>query len=52
LTHRLRCTGRGGKPPEGAMVKSYGAERSGKGVTRLRKGMDIGVERNLTADEV
>jgi len=45
LTHRLRCTGRGGKPPEGAVVKSYGAERSGKSVTRLHQGMDIGVER-------
>jgi len=45
LTHRLRYIGRGGKPPEGALVKSYGAERSGKCVTRLHKGMDIGVER-------
>ena len=52
MTHRLRCTGRGGKPPEGAVVKSYGAERSGKGVTRIHRGMDIGVERKWTADKV
>jgi len=29
-THRLRCTGKGGKPPKGAVVKSYGAERLGE----------------------
>jgi len=50
LTHRCRLTGGGIKPPEGAVVKSHGAERSGKGVTRLHHGMDIGVERKLTAD--
>jgi len=31
LTHRNRCTGKGFKPPKGAVVKSYGAERLGKG---------------------
>jgi hypothetical protein len=45
LTHRCRLTGEGIKPPEGAVVKSYGAERSGKVATRLRTGMDKGVER-------
>ena len=29
LTHRCRLTGGGIKPPEGALVKSQGAERSG-----------------------
>ena len=30
-THRSRLAGEGFKPPGGAVVKSYGAERSGKG---------------------
>jgi len=29
MTHRIRCTGRGSKPPKGAVVKSHGAERLG-----------------------
>jgi len=31
LTHRGRSTGKGFKPPKGAVVKSHGAERLGKG---------------------
>ncbi len=31
LTHRSRLTGGGFKPPKGALVKSHGAERLGKG---------------------
>jgi len=31
MTHRKRCTGEACKPPKGAVVKSYGAERLGKG---------------------
>ena len=31
LTHRGRSTGEGFKPPKGAVVKSHGAERLGKG---------------------
>jgi len=30
MTHRSRLTGDGIKPPKGAVVKSYGAERLGK----------------------
>ena len=30
MTHRSRLTGDGFKPPKGAVVKSYGAERLGK----------------------
>jgi len=30
-THQSRCTGNGIKPPKGAVVKSHGAERLGKG---------------------
>jgi len=30
LTHRCRLAGGGIKPPKGAVVKSYGAERLGK----------------------
>lgn len=33
LNHRCHLTGEGIKPPEGAVVKSYGAERSGKVAT-------------------
>ncbi len=29
------------KPPEGALVKSQGAERSGNHASRMRAGMDI-----------
>ncbi|MEA4936785.1 hypothetical protein SDC9_97682 [bioreactor metagenome] len=45
LTHRCRFTGEGIKPPKGAVVKSYGTEYLGKVATRLRTGMDNGVER-------
>lgn len=45
LTHRSHFTGEGIKPPKGAVVKSYGAERLGKVAPRLRTGMDNGVER-------
>jgi len=31
LTHRSRLTGDGFKPPKGALVKSQGIERLGKG---------------------
>jgi len=31
LNLRFHCTGRGSKPPKGAVVKSHGAERLGKG---------------------
>ena len=31
MTHRSRLTGGDFKPPKGAVVKSYGAERLGKG---------------------
>ena len=31
MTHRSRLSGEGFKPPKGAVVKSYGAERLGKG---------------------
>jgi len=31
MTHRSRLTGDGFKPPKGAVVKSCGAERLGKG---------------------
>lgn len=34
---RSRHTGGGCKPPQGASVKSRGAERCGKGATRLRQ---------------
>ena len=34
LNHRCRLTGEGIKPPNGAVVKSYGAERFGKGNPR------------------
>lgn len=47
LTHRCRLTGEGIKPPKGAVVKSYGTERLGKVATRLRTGMDNGVERSM-----
>ena len=30
-THRSRLAGEGFKPPKGAIVKSYGTERLGKG---------------------
>jgi len=30
-THQSRCTGKGFKPPKGALVKSQGIERLGKG---------------------
>jgi len=30
-THQSRCTGKGFKPPKGALVKSHGIERLGKG---------------------
>jgi len=30
LAYRIRCADGVCKPPEGAVVKSYGAERSGK----------------------
>ena len=33
LAHRGHLAGGGLKPPEGAVVKSHGAERSGKGYT-------------------
>jgi hypothetical protein len=33
MTHRGRLAGGGLKPPKGAVVKSYGAERLGKGYT-------------------
>jgi len=33
------------KPPKGAVVKSHGAERIGKASSRMRAGMNIGVER-------
>ena len=32
-THQGRCIGNGFKPPEGALVKSQGIERLGKGFT-------------------
>ena len=32
--HRSRLTGGGFKPPKGALVKSHGAERLGKGSPR------------------
>jgi len=32
-THQSRCIGNGFKPPKGALVKSQGAERLGKGFT-------------------
>jgi len=35
LTHRGRSTGEGFKPPKGAVVKSHGAERLGKGRPRV-----------------
>jgi len=31
LTHRSRLAGEGFKPPKGAVVKSHGIERLGKG---------------------
>ena len=34
-THRCRFTGGGIKPPEGAVVKSYGTERLGKDIPRV-----------------
>jgi len=30
-THQSHCAGNGIKPPKGAVVKSYGIERLGKG---------------------
>lgn len=44
MNHRCHLAGGGIKPPKGAVVKSYGIERLGKGVPRVRSGMDIGVE--------
>ena len=35
-THQSRLAGGGFKPPKGAMVKSYGTERLGKGLTKSR----------------
>jgi len=37
-THRIRCADRVCKPPEGAVVKSHGAERSGKDVVQTTSG--------------
>jgi len=45
MIHRHRLTGGGVKPPKGAVVKSYGAERLGKAAPRVCAGMDKGVER-------
>jgi len=33
MAHRCRHTGEGSKTPKGALVKSQGAERLGKGYT-------------------
>ena len=33
-THRKRCTGGACKPPKGAVVKSHGIERLGKGYVK------------------
>lgn len=44
--HRIRCADRVCKPPEGAVVKSYGAERSGKGVVTTASGTCKEAEQN------
>ncbi len=50
-THQNRCTGKGFKPPKGAVLKRYGAERLGKGFATW-SGMDKGDELTVTAEEV
>ena len=50
--HRHRLTGGGVKPPKGAVVKSYGAERLGNPVPRVQAGTDNGDERTVTAVKV
>lgn len=52
LTHRDHLTGEGPKPPKGAVVKSYGAERLGNPVPRVQAGMDNGDELTVTAVKV
>ena len=37
--YRIRCADRVCKPPEGAVIKSHGAERSGKDAVRTVSGM-------------
>jgi hypothetical protein len=44
LTHKSRCTGNGFKPPKGALVKSQGIERYGKGYAKSWSGMNNGDE--------
>ena len=39
MAYRLHCADRVGKPPEGAAIKSCGAERSGKDVVQTISGM-------------
>ena len=40
LTHQNRCTGKGFKPPKGAVFKRHGIERLGKGfvMSKVRYG--------------
>lgn len=40
-THQSRCTGNGFKPPKGALVKSHGIDRLGKGSPR---GYQVGIK--------
>jgi Reverse transcriptase (RNA-dependent DNA polymerase) len=49
---RDRCAGGGRKPPRGALVKSRGAERRGKGAPSSASGVDHEGERKRTTDEV
>ena len=39
MTYRIRCADRVCKPPEGAVIKSHGAERSGKDAVQTVSGM-------------
>ena len=51
-THQDRCTGKGFKPPKGAVFKRHGIERLGKGMPTRLSGMDKGDELTVTAEEV